>query len=259
MSKLINLNADMGESFGAYSIGNDAAMLNVVGSANIACGYHAGDPLVMGQTVELAKENDVSIGGHPGFPDLQGFGRRKMSVPSQELEAMIIYQVGALQAIAKSKGAEITHVKPHGALNTMACVDMNMSRVVAQAIKAISPDMILLAPATSCLYRAGIDANLSTASEVFADRTYDKNGNLTPRSEPGAVIHDPEQSADQILSFLNAGKLLTPSGQGIETPIHSICVHGDTANALAIAKCVRKRLQKAGFELADLPLILSQT
>ncbi|WP_417783053.1 LamB/YcsF family protein [Terasakiella pusilla] len=257
MSKLINLNADMGESFGAYIIGNDPAMLDVVGAANVACGYHAGDPLVMGTTVELAKQNNVSIGAHPGFPDLQGFGRRKMVVAHPELEAMIIYQVGALQAIANTKGASLTHVKPHGTLNTMACVDMEMSRAIARAVKAIADDMILLAPAGSCLFKAGLEAGLPTASEVFADRTYDAHGNLTPRGEPGAVIHDPEQSADQILSFLEAGKILTPNGDGIEAPIHSICVHGDSANALAIAHRVKDRLADAGYQLADLPSVMA--
>lgn len=255
MTKLINLNADMGESFGAYSIGNDAAMLDVVGSANIACGYHAGDPLVMSRTVQTALEKDVDIGAHPSFPDLQGFGRRKMFVPFPELEAMIIYQVGALQAIAHCKGTHVNHVKPHGALNTMACEDIDMARAIARAIKSISSDLILLAPAASCLYRAGLELGLSTASEVFADRTYDKNGNLTPRSEPGAVIHDPEQSADQILSFLDAGKVITPSGIGIDTPIHSICVHGDTSSALAIARRVKERLESAGYELVCLPAL----
>lgn len=253
MNKLINLNADMGESFGAYSIGNDAAMLDVVRSANIACGYHAGDPLVMSKTVELATKRGVSIGAHPSFPDLQGFGRRKMTIALSELEAMIVYQIGALMGIAQSQLATVSHVKPHGALNNMACEDMDMARTIARAIKSISDSLILLAPAGSCLFRAGEEFGLPTAGEVFADRTYDENGNLTPRSEPGAVIHDPEQSADQILSFLEAGKILTPSGKGIETSLHSICVHGDTDNALLIAVRVKERLNEAGYRLVALP------
>jgi len=253
MTKLINLNADMGESFGAYSIGNDAALLDVVGSANVACGYHAGDPLVMRDTVKLAMEKSVSLGAHPSFPDLQGFGRRKMTLPLDELEAMVTYQIGALMGIAKSQNTTVTHVKPHGALNNMACEDQNMADVLARATKSIDPNLILLAPAGSCLFKAGVNFGLVTAGEVFADRTYQEDGNLTPRSEPGAVIHDPEQSADQILSFLEAGKILTPSGAGIKTDIHSICVHGDTDNALAIAKGLKERLSQSGYTLTSLP------
>lgn len=252
MRKLINLNADMGESYGAYSIGNDGAMLDVVGSANIACGYHAGDPLVMNKTVKLALEKGVSIGAHPSFPDLQGFGRRKMMIPLDELAAMIIFQIGALQAIASSQGTVVTHVKPHGALNNMACNDMDMAQAIARATKSISSSLILLAPAGSCLYRAGLEAGLPTAGEIFADRTYEDDGNLTPRSEPGAVIHDPEQSADQILSFLKTGQI----GKGIDVTIHSICVHGDSDNALSIAKRVKERLKNEGYELMCLPKLL---
>lgn len=252
MSRLINLNADMGESFGAYSIGNDEAMMDIVGSANIACGYHASDPLVMSDTVRIAKRKNVSIGAHPSFPDLQGFGRRKMHIPLAELEAMIAYQIGALKGIASSLGVTVTHVKPHGALNTMAAVDIEMANAIARATKSIDATLVLLATAGSCIYRAGVDLKLPTAAEIFADRTYDENGNLTPRSLPGSVIHDPEQSSDQILSFLEAGKILTPDGKGIETPIHSICVHGDSENALAIANRVKESLCREGYILSDL-------
>ncbi len=253
MMKKINLNADMGESFGTYSLGNDAAMLDVVKSANIACGYHAGDPLVMSETTRLAAEKGVSIGAHPSFPDLQGFGRRKMSIPLNELEAMVVYQIGALMSIASSRGTSVTHVKPHGALNNMACVDIDMALAIARAVKSVSPNLILLAPACSKLFQAGVELGLVTAAEIFADRTYDENANLTPRSEPGAVIHDPEQSADQVLSFIEAGKIITQSGVGIETPIHSICVHGDSAGALAIAVRVTERLKQAGYDLVPIP------
>ncbi len=256
MSKLINLNADMGESFGMYTIGNDAAMLDIVGSANVACGFHAADPVVMGKTVQLAINRNVSIGAHPSFPDLQGFGRRKMDIPLDELESMIIYQIGALQATAASKGASVTHVKPHGALSNMASIDMSMARMIANAMKSIDPTLILLATAGSCLYKAGVEAQLPTAGEIFADRTYDEDGNLTPRSQEGSVIHDPEQSADQVLSFLEAGKILTPSGKGIDTPIHSICVHGDSTAALKIANRLMERLTEEGYTLTSLPQIM---
>jgi len=257
MNKLINLNADMGEGFGAYEIGNDAAMLDIVRSANIACGYHGGDPLVMRNTVKLAHQKGVSIGAHPSFPDLQGFGRRKMTIPFDELEAMIIYQIGALMALAQSQGTKVHHVKPHGALNNMAAVDKSMAEAIARSIKAVDPSLVLLATAGSCLYHAGVGAGLATAAEIFADRTYDEQGNLTPRSQPGAVIHDPDQSADQILSFVKAGKIITPSGKGIETPIHSICVHGDTKEALKIAEKVRERLENEGCQLVSLAEMFS--
>lgn len=256
MVKLVNLNADMGESFGAYSMGNDAAMLDLVGSANIACGYHASDPLVMMETVGLAVERGVSIGAHPSFPDLQGFGRRKMYIPAPELEAMIIYQIGALAAIAKANNAIVTHVKPHGALNNMASVDLELSTTIANAIKAADPDLILLAPANSCLYAAGIEAGIKTAGEIFADRTYDEDGNLTARSQPNAIIHEPKQAAEQVLSFLDSGKLITQSGKEIEAEIHSICVHGDSANAIEIAKAVKDKLNDNGYKLAPLPDVI---
>ena len=256
MVKLVNLNADMGESFGAYSMGNDQAMLDLVGSANIACGYHAADPLVMMETVGLANERGVSLGAHPSFPDLQGFGRRKMYIPAAELEAMIIYQIGALTAIAKANGSTVTHVKPHGALNNMASIDLELSSSIAKAIKAADPDLILLAPATSCLYIAGVESGLKTAGEIFADRTYDDDGNLTPRSQPNAIIHDPKQAADQVLSFLNSSKLITQSGKEIDAKIHSICVHGDSANAIDIARAVKDRLTEHGYQLAALPEVI---
>ncbi|MFD2206503.1 LamB/YcsF family protein [Kiloniella antarctica] len=255
--KLVNLNADMGEGFGKYGIGNDTAMLEVIGSANIACGYHAGDPLVMSTTTRKAKEKGVSVGAHPAFPDLQGFGRRKMILPLPELEAMMVYQIGALMAVAKSQGTSVTHVKPHGALNNMAAENIEMSRAIARAISSIDPTLILLATAGSCLCTAGLELGLPTAGEIFADRTYDEKGNLTPRSQPNAVIHDPEQSADQILSFLDEGKIITPSGKRIDTPIHSICVHGDTAEAVAIANRVKQRLESAGYTLVTLPEVMS--
>jgi len=258
MTQLINLNADMGESFGKYSIGNDAAMLDIVGSANIACGYHAADPLVMSETVRLAKDKRVGVGAHPSFPDLQGFGRRKMSMPLDELEAMVVYQIGALSAIASSQGTVLEHVKPHGALNNMASEDMDMARAIAKAIKSVDPSLILLATAGSCLVHAGAELRLPIAGEIFADRTYDENGNLVPRSIPGAIIHDPEQSADQILAFLNAGKIITPSGKRIETPIQSVCVHGDTNSAVSIARCVKDRLMTAGYRLATLKEVVQQ-
>ncbi|MBO6824974.1 MAG: 5-oxoprolinase subunit PxpA [Sneathiella sp.] len=257
MTKQVNLNADLGESYGMYSIGNDEAMLKTVNSANIACGYHAGDPLVMRDTIAEAKANGVSIGAHPSFPDLQGFGRRKMVLSNDELETMTAYQIGALMAMAAMNDTAVTHVKPHGAMNNMASVDQDMADAIVRGMKAVDPKLILLATAGSCLFKAGIKAGIPTAGEIFADRTYDEEGNLAPRSQPGAIIHDADQAADQVLSFLESGKILTPEGKGIDADIHSICVHGDKPAALAIATGVKDRLIKDGYALTPLPAMFT--
>jgi len=255
MTKQVNLNADLGESHGIYSIGNDEAMLKTVNSANIACGYHAGDPIVMHGTIAEAKANGVSIGAHPSFPDLQGFGRRQMVFSSNELETMTAYQIGALSAMAAMNDTAVTHVKPHGAMNNMASVDQDMADAIVRGMKAVDPNLILLATAGSCLYKAGLKYGIPTAGEIFADRTYDEAGNLAPRSQEGSVIHDVTQAADQVLSFLESGKILTPEGKGIDAEIHSICVHGDKPAALAIATGVKERLIKEGYQLTPLPMM----
>ena len=254
MSKLIvNLNADLGESFGAWRMGNDAALLQVIGSANIACGFHAGDPVVMRETVRTALANGVSLGAHPSFPDLQGFGRRAMQMSPKELEATILYQVGALQAMAAAEGGRVTHVKPHGALNNMACADEAMAATVAQAVKALDRELILLAPAHSALERAGETAGLRVCREVFADRTYQDDGQLTPRSVPGSVLHAAQDCVQHVLRMLEAGGIVTASGRLLPTPVHSICVHGDGPDAVASAQQIRVALQGAGYQLAPLP------
>ncbi len=247
MIKEINLNADMGEGFGIYDIGNDDAMLNIVNSANMACGFHAGDPMIMSELTKKVIEADIDIGAHPSFPDMQGFGRREMKFNGDELQAMIIYQIGALMAISNSNGGEICHIKPHGALNNMAAADINIARPIVRAIKSLSSDLILLAPAASCLIDAAIEYDISVAAEIFADRRYDENGNLAPRSEEGAIIHDKNQACDQILSFLEAGEIISPSGKSIATKIDSICVHGDNENAIEIAATVKSGLEDAGY------------
>lgn len=251
----INLNADLGESFGAWTMGRDAELLQVIGSANIACGFHAGDPVVMRETVRLAIANGVSLGAHPAFPDLQGFGRRVMQLSPKELEATILYQVGALQAMAMAaaEGGRVTHVKPHGALNNMACADEAMAATVARAVKALDPQLILLAPALSALERAGEAAGLRVAREVFADRTYQADGQLTPRSQPGSVLHNAADCVQHVQRMLEAGGLVTADGQRLPTPIHSICVHGDGPAAVAAARAIRAALEAAGHRLAGLP------
>lgn len=252
----INLNADLGESFGAWTMGSDAELLQVIHSANIACGFHAGDPVVMRETVRLAIANGVSLGAHPAFPDLQGFGRRVMQLSPREMEAAILYQVGALQAMASAEGGRVTHVKPHGALNNMACADEAMAATVARAVKALDPQLILLAPALSALERAGEAAGLRVAREVFADRTYQADGQLTPRSQPGSVLHDAADCVRHVQRMLEASGIVTAEGERLPTPIHSICVHGDGPGALAAARAIRTALEAAGHRLAGLPALV---
>ncbi len=249
----INLNADLGESFGAWRMGDDAALLQVIGSANIACGFHAGDPVVMRETVRLAVANGVSLGAHPAFPDLQGFGRRVMQLSPKELEATILYQVGALQAMAAAEGGRVSHVKPHGALNNMACADEAMATIVARAVKALDRELILLAPAHSALERAGEAAGLRVAREVFADRSYQPDGQLTPRSQPGAVLHGAQDCVQHVLRMLEAGGIVTTDGQRLSTRIDSICVHGDGPGAVEAARAIRTALEAAGHRLVTLP------
>lgn len=252
----INLNADLGESFGAWRMGDDAALLQVIGSANIACGFHAGDPVVMRDTVRLALANGVSLGAHPAFPDLQGFGRRAMQLSTQELEATVLYQVGALQAMAAAEGGRVTHVKPHGALNNIACADAEVAATVARAVRALDRELILLAPALSALEHAGEAAGLRVGREVFADRSYQADGQLTPRSQPGAVLHDAQACVEHVLRMLDAGGIVTADGHRLPTPIHSICVHGDGPDAVASARAIRLALEQAGHRLAPLTALV---
>lgn len=249
----INLNADLGESFGAWRMGDDAALLQVIGSANIACGFHAGDPVVMRETVRLAVANGVSLGAHPAFPDLQGFGRRVMQLSPKELEATILYQVGALQAMAAAEGGRVSHVKPHGAMSNMACADEAMATTVARAVKALDRELILLAPAHSALERAGEAAGLRVAREVFADRSHQADGQLTPRSQPGAVLHGAQDCVQHVLRMLDAGGIVTTDGQRLPTRIDSICVHGDGPGAVEAARAIRAALEAAGHRLVTLP------
>ena len=252
----INLNADLGESFGAWRMGDDAAMLQVVGSANVACGFHAGDPLVMRATVATAKRCGVSIGAHPGFPDLQGFGRRPMAIPATELEALLIYQIGALAALARAEGASVSHVKPHGALSNMACVDRALATTVAKAIHRLDPSLILLAPALSQLAMAGRKIGLPVVEEIFADRAYRDDGSLVPRSQPGAVIHGAEACLRHVLAMLEAAALISVDGTHLPAKAQSICVHGDNADAVATAQAIRSGLQKAGYALVPIPALI---
>jgi 5-oxoprolinase (ATP-hydrolysing) subunit A len=253
----INLNADMGESFGAWTMGDDAALLQVVGAANIACGFHAGDPLVMRTTVRQALERRVDLGAHPSYPDLQGFGRRAMQMAPAELEAALIYQLGALAGLAAAEGGRLVHVKPHGALSNQACEDAALAETVVRAIRAFDRKLILLAPALSELSLAGRRAGLAVAEELFADRAYTETGSLVPRREPGAVLEDSVACMAHALAMLDAGGIVTRAGDVLPTPIHSICVHGDSPHAVATARSLRAALEAAGHSLVGLAEVLA--
>lgn len=252
-TKKLNLNSDLGESFGAWVMAGDAAMLGIVNSANVACGYHAGDPLVMIQTVERAKKNGVSIGAHPSFPDLQGFGRRRMDIPAPELEAMLIYQIGALDACARAQGSKVTHVKPHGALSNIASADRKVADAVARAVHRLDPSLILLAPAASQMALAGKEIGLKIVEEIFADRAYLDDGNLVPRSQPGAMIHGAEASLAHVLRMVEESALISINGKRIPVNPQSICVHGDNAEAVTVAQAIRDGLTKVGYTLVTIP------
>lgn len=253
--KYINLNADLGESFGPWHMGNDAALLQIVGSANIACGAHAGDPTIMRDTVRQAIARGVSMGAHPSYPDLQGFGRRVLQMSAPDLEATILYQVGALQAMAAAEGGRVSHVKPHGALNNVACADPVVAATVVRAVQALDPSLILLAPAHSKLVQAAEAAGLPVRYEVFADRAYLDDGQLMPRSREGAVLHDAQACVDHVLRMLNAQAIVAASGHQLPTRIDSICVHGDGIEAVATASAIREALVSKGYQLVGLDQI----
>jgi len=240
MDETIDLNCDCGESFGAYRLGDDAAILPLITSANIACGFHAGDPSVMRHTLRLAAQVGVAVGAHPGYPDLQGFGRREMTFTPAEVEGLILYQVGALAALARAEGVELTHVKPHGALYNQAAKDAALAGAIAQAVKAFSRELILVGLAGSQLVAAGIELGLTTAGEAFPDRAYNADGTLRSRNLPGAVLEDPAQVA------ANAVQLAQREG------VQTLCLHGDNPSALENARQVRAALAAAGVGLARL-------
>jgi UPF0271 protein len=246
--KTVDLNSDMGEGYGAYKSGDDAAILDIVTSANVACGLHAGDPEIMARTFRLAKEKGVAIGAHPGFPDLWGFGRRRIPFTPGEIERLVAYQIGAAQAVAAYVGHEITFVKSHGALGNMAGEIDEIGQAVTNAIKAVDASLVSLSIALGPQERSAREAGLTVASEIFADRAYEANGALVDRSKPGAVIHDAETAAARIVRMVNAGAIETVAGP-LETSIDSICVHSDTPDAVALAAHVRAALEAEGITL----------
>jgi UPF0271 protein len=247
----VDLNSDMGESFGAWHMGDDSEMLKIVSTANIACGFHGGDPLVMDRTLKLAKRHGVAVGAHPSLYDIWGFGRRPIQGEKpDDIEKMLIYQVGALAAMAAAVGHPITHVKVHGHLGYLVAFEPDVAAAVARAIKAVDPKLVFLTfPATEA-DRAGDKAGLTVAREVYADRTYDDNGYLTSRKKPGSVIHDVAFAVERVRRMLDEGGITTVTGKKIKVPIDSISVHSDTPAAVEMSRTIRALLVEGGVTIA---------
>ena len=252
MPATVDLNADMGESFGPWPMGDDRTLLGIVTSANIACGYHAGDPDVMAATMRAAVEAGVGIGAHPGFPDLQGFGRNRMDLPHATLGNMVRYQVGAAQAMARSVGGRVRHLKLHGALANMASEDEALARACYEAALSVDPDLIVMVLAATAQERAARALGCVYAGEIFADRAYEADGRLVDRRKPGAMIHDATVAGPRIAEMVRAGAILTESGARLPTRIDTICCHGDTPEAVAIARSVRAALEADGIAVATM-------
>ncbi|MDO4490923.1 MAG: 5-oxoprolinase subunit PxpA [Lachnospiraceae bacterium] len=254
----IDLNSDIGESFGRYTLGMDDQIIPLISSCNIACGYHAADPMVMDKTVKLAKEAGIAIGAHPGYPDLMGFGRRNMVVTPEEGAAYVTYQLGALYGFAKKHGMKIQHVKPHGALYNMAGKDYELALAIAKAIQAFDPELICLALAGSQSVKAARDIGLPVAQEVFADRAYMPDGSLVPRSRPDSMITDEKLAIERVVRMVKEHKVTAVDGQDIEIIPDSICVHGDNAKALAFVSEIRSTLESEGVVIASIEDVLKQ-
>lgn len=238
----VDLNCDLGESFGAYTMGLDEEILPFVTSANIACGFHGGDPGVMRKTVLLALQNEVAIGAHPGLPDLIGFGRRNMEITSQEAYDMVVYQIGALEGFVKAAGGKMQHVKPHGALYNMAAKKQELAEAIAEAVYKVNPELILFGLSGSELVLAGERIGLRTAHEVFADRTYQADGALTPRKQPDALITNQEQAVAQVVRMVKEGTVLSQQGAQVAIKADTVCLHGDGAHALVFARHIHRIL-----------------
>jgi UPF0271 protein len=248
----VDLNCDMGESFGRYRLGQDAAMLDLITSANVACGLHAGDPQVMQRTVTQAVAKGVAVGAHPSFPDRQGFGRRFMDLTSEEIEAFVLYQLGALTGFARAAGSRLAHVKPHGALYNWAAKDRRSAEAIVRAVADFDAALIVVTQPGSALAEAAREHGLRVAREGFADRAYQADGSLVPRSEPGAVIHDPAEAAARAVQMVTQGTIEAIDATTISLEIDTLCVHGDTPDAVRIASKLRQALESAGVKVAPL-------
>ncbi len=256
MTKYIDLNVDAGESFGRYKIGREEELFKYVTSANIACGYHAGDPSVMRNTVRLARKLGVEVGAHPGFPDLMGFGRRAMEIKKDDLENYLIYQVGALCAIARAEGVELQHVKPHGALYNMAWTRRDYAEAVVAAINLFNPKLILIAPYGSEMHKAADEWGIKIAFEFFADRNYRSDGRLVPRSHPLALVLNIEEAVNRALRAVSESKVRTIDGVDIEVVINTICIHGDSPHATELAMSIRNRFEEVGIGIKPLKVFI---
>ena len=250
----IDLNCDMGESFGAWKMGNDEAVLEPVTSANIACGMHAGDPGTMRATVRAARSRGVAIGAHPGFPDLQGFGRRAMALTPSQAYDTVLYQIGALAGFARAAGGRVSHVKAHGMLYNMAAKDAALAEAIARAVRDFDDSLVLYGLAGSALIAAAEGAGLRAASEVFADRTYQDDGSLTPRSLPGSMIDDVDAAIAQVKRMVLEGVVRSVSGKDVPVKADTLCIHGDQPGAVVFARAIRDALQGAGVEVKALAL-----
>nr|WP_188562787.1 5-oxoprolinase subunit PxpA [Hymenobacter frigidus] len=246
----VDLNCDMGESFGAWHLGHDAAIMPFITSANIACGFHAGDPAVMKRTVRLALRHSVAIGAHPGLPDLVGFGRRNMDISAEEAFEMTVYQLGALTAIVRAEGGALHHLKPHGALYNMAATNAALAEALAEAVYKVQPELTLYGLAGSELTKAGEKLGLRTAHEVFADRTYQADGTLTPRRQPDALLTDAAAATAQVLRLVTEGRVRSQQGPDVALRADTVCLHGDGAHALEFAQQLNQALRAAGVQLA---------
>ena len=257
MNKLqIDINCDMGESFGVYNLGMDEEIIEFISSANIACGFHAGDPAVMDKTVEMAAANEVMVGAHPSFRDLEGFGRRKIEIEPEKVRQIMIYQIGALKAFAESHGLKLQHVKPHGALNNMAATDYNLALAIAKAIKEVDKSLIFVALGGSAMYKAGQKVGLRVASEVFADRAYNIDGTLVSRKIEGAVIEDPVKVRKRVLNMIKSGEVTTIEGKTLKVKADTVCVHGDNPSAVNLVKELVEELAKKEVEITALKNIV---
>ena len=248
----IDLNCDMGESFGAYSMGADETLMPLITSANIACGFHAGDPRVMQRTIQLAIQHGVAIGAHPGFRDLEGFGRRVIDATLDEIESDVLYQIGALGAFARAGGKKLAHVKPHGALYNLAAVDPEIARAIARAVARFDSLLVFVGLAGSSMIDVARELGLRVAREGFCDRAYTPNGKLMSRRDKGALIDDPQQAAKQALQMIVEQSVNTSSGEKIPMRVDTLCIHGDSPNAPAIARAVREMLGENGVNVCAL-------
>jgi UPF0271 protein len=245
----VDLNCDMGESFGAWQMGCDAELMDYVSSINVACGFHAGDASVIRKTVETAIKKQVAIGAHPSFPDLQGFGRREMKMSAQEIFDIVLYQVSAIKGICEAFGTKLHHVKPHGALYNQAAKDAKLAEAIAKAVKAADVNLILYGLSNSFLISEAERINLKTASEVFADRTYRTDGTLTARGESNALIHDTEQAVSQVLQMIREQNVTAVTGEKVSLKSETVCIHGDGENALEVAAAIHRKLTEKGISI----------